>query len=222
LTLVSVIATGVLLFALYAGSTAADLNYPPNAGNDTYTTAPGTPLIVPAPGVLANDSDPDGDPLTAMLESGPAHGVLTLNVDGGFTYTPAAGFAGTDSFTYRAADGAGAVSAAATVTITVTADDDGDGIPNSQDPDVVGALVAALPDSAFSNGEHRQPILNRLDAIERLILAGDLAHARSELQSLRQKVDGCGATADTNDWIVDCAAQLQVRARIDDLIAHLV
>src|SRR5262249_49927830 len=71
------------------------------------------------PGVLGNDSDPDGDALTAVLANGPANGTLTLNADGSFTYTPNAGFAGSDSFTYRANDGA-ASSSPATVNITVT------------------------------------------------------------------------------------------------------
>ena len=62
-------------------------------------------LTVPAPGVLGNDSDPDGDPLTAVLVTGPSHGSLTLNANGSFSYTPAADFAGSDSFTYRASDG---------------------------------------------------------------------------------------------------------------------
>jgi len=102
------------------------------------------------------------------------------------------------------------------VTITVGAvDRDGDGIPDTQDPDTVGATVSALPAGVFATGEHRQPILNRLDAIEQLIAAGDLAGARSELESLRRKVDGCGTAADTNDWIVDCSAQLEVRARVE-------
>jgi uncharacterized delta-60 repeat protein len=100
-------------------------------------------------------------------------------------------------------------------------DRDDDGIPDRQDPDTVAVVVSALPDSAFSNGEHAQPFLYRLDAIEAMIAAGDLAGARTELQNLRRKVDGCGATADTNDWIVDCAAQIRVRTLIDDLIAHL-
>jgi uncharacterized delta-60 repeat protein len=100
-------------------------------------------------------------------------------------------------------------------------DGDGDGIPDTQDPDTVAVVVSALPDSVFANGEHRGPILNRLDAIEQLIAAGDLGGARTELENLRRKVDGCGDAPDTNDWIVDCTAQLRVRALIDDLLAHL-
>jgi VCBS repeat-containing protein len=67
--------------------------------------------------VLANDTDPDGDPLTAVLYSAPAGGSLSLNADGSFTYTPNAGTT-SDSFQYTASDGT-AVSDPATVTITV-------------------------------------------------------------------------------------------------------
>ncbi|MCS7217337.1 MAG: Ig-like domain-containing protein, partial [Candidatus Bipolaricaulota bacterium] len=65
-------------------------NRAPTAQNDSYTTYKNTPLSVSAPGVLANDSDPDPSPesLTAELVSGPAQGTLTLNPNGSFTYTP--------------------------------------------------------------------------------------------------------------------------------------
>src|SRR5207249_9796665 len=82
------------------------------------TTPEDTTLTVAAPGVLANDGDVDGDPLTAILISGPTHGTLTSNSDGSFSYSPAANFNGTDSFTYKANDGT-ADSGVATVTITV-------------------------------------------------------------------------------------------------------
>ena len=55
--------------------------------------------------MLANDTDADGDPLTATLVSGPANGTLTLNADGSFVYTPNANFNGTDTFTYSVSDG---------------------------------------------------------------------------------------------------------------------
>jgi hypothetical protein len=47
-----------------------------------------------------NDTDADGDTLTAILGTGPANGTLTLNANGSFTYTPNANFNGPDSFTY--------------------------------------------------------------------------------------------------------------------------
>jgi Big-like domain-containing protein/coenzyme PQQ synthesis protein D (PqqD) len=91
----------------------------PVADDDSYTTRAGASLTVAAPGVLANDVSPSGSPLTAILVSGPAHGALSLNSHGSFTYTPVSGFSGTDSFTYRASDGT-QTSNTATVTLTVT------------------------------------------------------------------------------------------------------
>jgi hypothetical protein len=95
-------------------------NFAPTANADNYSTSEDTPLTVGAPGVLGNDSDADGDPLTAVLATDPANGSLTLNPDGGFIYTPNPGFGGVDGFTYRANDGT-ANSNTASVTITVDA-----------------------------------------------------------------------------------------------------
>jgi VCBS repeat-containing protein len=92
----------------------------PLSQDDGYKTREDTPLTTPAPGVLANDSDGDGDPLTVARVTGPAHGTLTLNPDGSFTYAPAANFNGSDTFTYQASDGS-LTSNLATVTITVSA-----------------------------------------------------------------------------------------------------
>src|SRR5207245_2268723 len=73
---------------------------------------------VNAPGVLYNDSDADaGQTITAMLVTGPQHAsAFSLNPDGSFTYTPALGFTGTDSFTYQATDG---IFPGNTVTVTI-------------------------------------------------------------------------------------------------------
>jgi VCBS repeat-containing protein len=81
------------------------VNHRPAAVNDVYSTTQDSPLDVPSSGVLANDSDADGDPLTAMLFKGPQHGTLTLNADGSFDYTPDSGFSGLDSFSYQVSDG---------------------------------------------------------------------------------------------------------------------
>ncbi len=90
----------------------------PTASKDSYAVNENTTLSVAAPGVLANDTDPNNNPLTAVLVTSPAHGTLQLASNGGFTYTPATYFSGTDSFTYKATNG-GTSSAAATVSITV-------------------------------------------------------------------------------------------------------
>jgi VCBS repeat-containing protein len=98
-------------------------NRAPTSSPDAYATGEDTTLTVPAPGVLGNDSDPDGNTLTATVISEPTHGSLTLNANGSFTYTPDADYNGTDTFTYRASDGT-LQSDPATVTITVTAAND--------------------------------------------------------------------------------------------------
>jgi VCBS repeat-containing protein len=95
----------------------------PTAADDAYGTAEDTALTVAAPGVLANDTDPDGDALSVTVESLPAHGSLSLNGDGSFTYTPTADYNGSDSFTYQASDST-VESSPATVTITVSAVND--------------------------------------------------------------------------------------------------
>ncbi len=93
----------------------------PVANGDSVSVAENATLTLSAPGVLGNDTDAEGEAdLTAVLLSGPAHGKLTLGANGSLVYIPAAGFSGTDSFTYTATDEAGNVSAGATVTITVT------------------------------------------------------------------------------------------------------
>lgn len=90
----------------------------PVANNDSYTTDQNVMLTVNTPGVLANDTDADGNALTAILVSNPAHGTLTLNANGSFTYRPATNYNGADNFTYKARDG-GQSSGVATVNLTV-------------------------------------------------------------------------------------------------------
>jgi hypothetical protein len=94
------------------------VNDPPVANDDVYSTDEDTELNVGAPGVLDNDSDPEGEAITAIKVSDPSHGTLTLNGDGSFIYMPDAGFSGSDSFTYKANDG-DLDSNIATVSITV-------------------------------------------------------------------------------------------------------
>jgi len=81
------------------------VNDAPVAVNDSYPAARDTTLNVAAPGVLINDSDVDGDTLSAVLVSQPTHGSLTLNSNGSFSYVPASNYVGSDSFTYKANDG---------------------------------------------------------------------------------------------------------------------
>ncbi len=115
------------------------VNDPPVAVNDTGTTDESTILVAAAPGILANDSDPDlGDTLSVTAVNGsPANvgatialasgALLSVNVDGSYAYDPNGQFeslnngdTATDTFTYADADSFGAPSNTATVTITIT------------------------------------------------------------------------------------------------------
>jgi hypothetical protein len=85
--------------------TVTNVNDAAVASEDTFNMNQDTTLNVAAPGVLANDTDVDGDTLHTVLISGVSHGLLTLNPNGSLVYAPATSFAGTDTFTYAANDG---------------------------------------------------------------------------------------------------------------------
>jgi hypothetical protein len=98
----------------------AKLDAAPLAAANSYGTMKNKPLVVAAPGVLANDRDPDGDTLMALpvlMAGQPAKGTVAVRPDGSFTYTPRTGATGKDTFKYTASDGA--KSTAATVTVTI-------------------------------------------------------------------------------------------------------
>ena len=100
--------------------TVESVNDPPVAVDDTYTSIEDTALDVAAgDGLLANDSDVDGDSLSTVVKAEPAHGTVTVHDNGSFSYLPEAGYRGPDSFTYRARDVDGAMSPVATVSVTV-------------------------------------------------------------------------------------------------------
>jgi VCBS repeat-containing protein len=125
----------------------AFINSPPVAVDDTYGTPEDTLLSVSAPGVLSNDTDADLDPLTAIKVTDPAHGILTLNADGSFTYDPEDDWSGVDSFTYKAND-THADSNTANVTVTVAAVNDppevtDPGSQSSAEGDVISLQIVA-------------------------------------------------------------------------------
>jgi len=99
------------------------VNDAPVANPDSYDLVEDEPLDLsvfgPAFGVLANDLDVDGDPLSAVKVDDPAHGALVLNEDGTFLYTPDTNFFGDDSFTYQAQDPSGERSLVTTVSLFV-------------------------------------------------------------------------------------------------------
>lgn len=93
---------GVLVLTLATPAAASPGHRPavPHAKADTYKVK-GTTSVDARHGLLGNDT---GRPLTLVAHTDPAHGSLTLGPDGSFKYVPAAGFHGTDSFTYTVSD----------------------------------------------------------------------------------------------------------------------
>ena len=114
----------------------ANVNDEPVANNDNYAMNQDTTLtVLPAAGVLANDTDIDGPAQTAVIDSAPAHAAaFGFNADGSFSYTPDPGFTGIDTFDYHVSDGL-ADSNTATVTINVS---------DTQAPVVVCSVTKAL------------------------------------------------------------------------------
>lgn len=93
----------------------------PYAAPDAYAVRAGSVSRIPSPGVLANDGDLSGRTLSAELVSAPASGTLALHSSGAFSYTPAAGFTGETSFSYRPRTTEGATGAAVTVKLRIAA-----------------------------------------------------------------------------------------------------
>jgi hypothetical protein len=135
----------------------------PIANPDSYRVG-GVFAFVPAPsGVLANDTDVFGNPLQAVLVSGPSHGQLTLGADGSFSYSPNPGFSGIDTFTYSASDGS-VSSPPATVTLNVN-------------PPVYAADFPGQGISRYVNGAGWQSILP-FDAQQVVVDGGGFVYAR--------------------------------------------
>jgi hypothetical protein len=100
--------------------TIAITNAAPTAANDTYSSVTGVEIQIPAPGILGNDDDADGDSLTAVSVDESGNGSLHVSPNGGFTFTSGGSFTGPRTFTYQASDGL-ASSPMRTVTINVSA-----------------------------------------------------------------------------------------------------
>jgi hypothetical protein len=81
--------------------------------------------------------------------------------------------------------------------------------------------VSALGPDAFKGNGHQTAILAHLDNVENKVAQGKVDIALNMLAQLRTKMDGCGTEPDNTDWIVDCTAQVQIRALLDLLVTNL-
>lgn len=150
------VAEGAGEVTLTLRDTAEVENTAPTAADDSYEVQTGGQLnIDAAAGVLANDGDADGDALTAVIAEGPSSGTVTLAEDGSFSYSPDAGFVGSDSFTYTASDGQGG-SATGSVTLAVNAAPNTDPVAaDDSATTVAGAAVTVdvLANDSDANGD---------------------------------------------------------------------
>ncbi len=133
-------------------------NFAPNAVADQFDAIEDLPLSIETPGVLGNDTDINGDPLTASLKSGPSHGQLTFNADGSFLYTPDQDYEGIDQFTYEVRDSEGEASQA-TVSLLVAPVNDpaviGGTLSGETDEDNPDDLTGALTIADVDAGENQ-------------------------------------------------------------------
>ncbi|WP_397595876.1 Ig-like domain-containing protein [Silanimonas sp.] len=160
-----------------AASVTTTSNGAPTARDESYGLTGATELQVAAPGVLANDIDPDGDALSAHLVTAPISGTAVLSSDGALRYRPATGFVGEDTLVYEACDASNAC-AAATVRLNV--------MP-------VAIVRFATRDDRFVLPENAAP--QRLD-----VAANDIVEpARRRLGSLQITVAPTSGTASVDD-----------------------
>jgi VCBS repeat-containing protein len=157
------------------------VNEPPLANDDYYSVDQGGILTIDSPGILGNDSDVDGDSLTAIKVSEPAYGMLILNSDGSFSYTHDGSENLTDSFSYVANDSK-ADSSNATVHISInylglfrtsSADDDWlDGWDNRPEIDInhtkIDSQLTHFPvliHLSDSSGIHQEDVTQIFDEV---------------------------------------------------------
>jgi filamentous hemagglutinin family protein len=131
-----------------ATATITMQNQLPIAGNDSASTHMGDQV---AGTVLSNDSDVDGDSLTVVLDGvAPQHGTLVLNTDGTYTYTPTAGYVGSDTFKYTITDGQ--LSGGVPVTVTGTANITiGNNLPQVTDDTANAHMGTAIQGNVLTN-----------------------------------------------------------------------
>lgn len=176
----------------------------------------GTALDVPAgTAVLVEDRDDGGSDVSVTAGDAVTVtvGVYTFELAGGETAPDPAGDPDDDGLTTALEQAVGAD--------PLDPDGDADGLVDGRDPGTVALAAASVDDAAFAVADLEDAFLARLDEIEALVAGGDVAEAVEKLDDLRLRVDGCGAEAEANDWIVECGAQRLVRGVLDAVRANL-
>ncbi len=149
----------------------------PVAVDDIFTTLEDTSKTFAAPGVLVNDFDPEGDPISAIQVTGPASGSVTFNANGSFAYRGDPNFNGTDSFTYKVSDGKSDLNTA-TVTINVKPVNDppsgnGDSYTTAEDTQLTVNAPGVLANDVDIDGDPIEPLILGAPSLGSLILNPD-------------------------------------------------
>jgi uncharacterized delta-60 repeat protein len=144
------ISDGRMSAVRYTGDPVEPVNAAPVAVDDAFVMPVSPFSVSAAAGVLANDTDADGDPLTAILVSPPAEGTLNLSADGSFTFSWPANFSGSTSFTYKVNDGT-EDGTTATVTLTLAANLAPTAVPDSYDLPFATELVVPAAAGVLAN-----------------------------------------------------------------------
>jgi hypothetical protein len=176
----------------------------------------GTFLDIPADTTVEVTERADGGFDVTVTEGGP----ITVTA-GGFSFQLEEGQEAPDPAGDPDEDGVITALELAVGTDPLNADSDGDGIIDGADPSTISLAVSDLEESAFAPDGLRTAMLARLSDIEALIYDGDYHDASAALDDLRRRLDGCGDQPDVNDWIIDCQAQLFVRAVLDTVTSGI-
>ena len=185
--LIGIIFLGLILMPI-PYSTAQSANNPPVAEEDSYLTYLNTDLIVTSPGVLANDSDQDSDPMTAILEDDDLENgtLVQFNSDGSFTYRPDTGFSGVDTFTYRVFDN-NDVGNEARIYITVSPDS-----PPATPVDVLDETIDSLEvlaDEGVVTYQHADALIAKLVSATASLDKDKIGPAINKLESFINQVN---------------------------------
>lgn len=204
---------GIIITVPYS---TAESNNPPIANDDTYMTEINTPLIVPVPGVLANDNDPDGNALTSVLwseSSLPPGSKIMLNTDGSFTFIPTTDFNGVAMFSYKAYDG---IETSNESKVFITVGTIVEEVTGVKEVDEVIGTVEFLAEQGEISPEHVNALVTKLEGAIDKLEGGNIGPAINKLQAFINQVDALvnshKITEETGDLLI-----IPIQLVIDEL-----
>ena len=167
--------------------TVNSVNDAPVAFDDSYSVDEDSILNVNEPGILANDTDLEGDTLNAVLVDSTTNGTLTLNANGSFSYTPNPDFNGADSYTYKANDSYDD-SNIATVSITVNPVNEIVLTPQEAIEELIDEVENLITEEKLNQGQGNA-LISKLENIIAKIDKGNIKPAINQLGAFINQVN---------------------------------